>query len=92
MPTKTKEPRRILRRQYLINYRFVANLTQEKVAEGIGVALPTYNAIENGKQGNLMNAPKLVALAAILNVKLDELCAQEIAYLDKVNSLNKKEE
>ena len=49
-------------------------------------------SIENGKQGNLMNAPKLVALAAILNVKLDELCAQEIAYLDKLNSLNKKEE
>ena len=81
MPTrKKKRPSfRTSPRKWLLDLR--GDLSQAKVAYGIGMEQGTYNQIEAGKQGFHMNAPRLLALSKVLNVPLEEICTKESDYL-----------
>jgi len=81
-----------LKREYLLERRKKLGLTQYVLAERSGFDVIAYNQIENGKLGNLMNAPKLVGLAQALEIPLETLCEEEIVYLESLKSLNQKEE
>lgn len=71
------------KRFYLTNYRAQKSLTQKQVAEAMDVAVSSYNRIENGYRGELMNAEKLVRLADCLKIDIRQLCFDEIAYQAK---------
>lgn len=62
-----------------------------KVAKLVGWDHCTYNQIENGKLGNLMNAKKLKALADAFEVDVGELINKEIEYLNEYEKLKPKE-
>lgn len=89
MPTKRKDENyKFAVRSWLVNLRADANYTQEEVANGIGMDRATYNQVENGKQGALMNAPKLLAIADFFKLDVKYICYLESEYLKKVESLN----
>ncbi len=92
MPTKRKSPHVYVKRLWLANLRINCNLSQEKVAEALGISAPSYNQIEAGKQGQYMNSKKLLALSAILNVDIGKICHLEADYQEKVDKANGKEE
>lgn len=54
--TRTKKERIFIKRYYLVNKRHQLGLSQLDIATRIGMEHPTYNQIENGKLGLLMNA------------------------------------
>lgn len=73
-------------RKWLLDLR--GELSQAKVAYGIGMEQGTYNQIEAGKQGFHMNAPRLLALSKVLQVSLEEICIKESDYLYDLAKLN----
>ncbi len=88
MATKSLKKRVPLIRMYLVEYRNKFNYSQLDVANKINMVHSLYNQIENGKQGHLMNAEKLMALANAFNVDVKEICEAEVAYLKKYRILN----
>jgi len=61
--------------------RIKNNLSQEKIAQAIGVSRPTYTAIENGKQElSLEEAKKLTIL---FSISVDELLSGSIPNIQK---------
>ena len=83
-----------LKRDYLRKRRNALGLSQAKVADKCEIDPITYNQIEVGKLGHLMNAKRLVSISDCLGIPLDELCQMEIDYQQKLNEANgiKKEE
>lgn len=63
-------------------------MSQQNVADACNIDIVTYNQIENGKRGNLMNAKKLIALAVAFNVSVEKICHLEADYLDHFNKVN----
>lgn len=92
MPTKRKGSHVYVKRLWLAQIRSSRGLTQEQVADAMGVSAPSYNQIENGKQGQFMNSPKLLALSAILGVGVERICHLEAEYQAKVDRANGKTE
>ena len=65
--------------------RIKNNLSQEKIAQAIGVSRPTYTAIENGKQElSLEEAKKLTIL---FSISVDELLSGSIPNIQKYNHM-----
>lgn len=91
MPRIKQPNANVLIRMYLYKYREKKGLSQLKVAKLVGWDHCTYNQIENGKLGNLMNAKKLKALADAFEVDVSELIENEIAYLNEYEKLKPKE-
>jgi|LSQX01.2.fsa_nt_gb transcriptional regulator with XRE-family HTH domain len=90
--TKTKSPRVYLKRYYLISRRAYLKFSQLTVAKRTGMQVCTYNQIENGKLGNLMNAYWLQKLADALNTPIAEIVRLESAHFVnylKVNKINR---
>ena len=87
--TKTKNPRVFLKRYYLINKRAYLGFSQLTVAKRMGMQVCTYNQIENGKLGNLMNAYWLQKLADALNTPIAEIVRLESDYFVKYLKVNK---
>ncbi len=77
-----------LPRKYLMDLRKKKGLSQYNMAVLIKVETPTYNQIELGYQGALMNARKLIALSEALGVTVEMICRAEVAYLDEVDKAN----
>lgn len=75
-------------RLYLSKLREAKGLSQIRFASKIQMDRPTYNQIENGKQGFLMNARRLMKIAEVLGVPVEMVCREEIAYLDEVDKVN----
>lgn len=89
MPTKRKDSSyKCVVRSWLVNLRSDAGYTQEMVANGVNMDRATYNQIENGKQGALMNAPKLLAIADFFKLDVKYICFLESEYLKKVETMN----
>ena len=53
-------------RQWLVDIRKQAGMTQKAVAEQAGISQPFYAAIETGKRGNPLKVPYAKAIAAVL--------------------------
>ena len=90
--SKAEEKRMAVKRSYLISRRHELNITQYRVADRIGMEVTTYNQIENGKLGNLMNAYWLEKLAYALELPVDVVVRLESKYyVDycKVNNLHR---
>ncbi|NFF80412.1 helix-turn-helix transcriptional regulator [Clostridium botulinum] len=59
-------------------YRKRACLTQQYMADKLGMAVSAYNMIENGKRGiSLINAKKI---SILLNTSIDELFFSKIVH------------
>ncbi|MBO6261651.1 MAG: helix-turn-helix transcriptional regulator [Bacilli bacterium] len=69
-------------RYYLIKLRELRHLTQKKVAVHLEMETHNYSAIENGYRGKgkFMNAERLVKLAEVFDISLEDICAFEIRY------------
>ena len=78
--TKPKQPRIYKMRRYIVDRRSELGLSQSRIAELIGMDRPTYNQIENGKQGYLMNATRLKALALALKLPVSVVVDFESEY------------
>lgn len=92
MPRLKQPNANVLIRMYLYKYREKKGLSQLKVAKLVGWDHCTYNQIENGKLGNLMNAKKLKGLADAFDVDVSEIIDKEIEYLNEYERLNPKQE
>ena len=79
--SKPKTPRVYLIRMYLVTRRFELGYSQYKVAQLCNYELPTYNQIENGKLGHLMNAYHLKNIATVLGFSIEEMVELESNYL-----------
>ena len=89
---KVTKPKKTDPRNYLDQLRKRGPyLSQRKVAQLIHMDIPTYNQIECGRQGKLMNAEKLYLLSKALNVDLNKLCLLEIKYQRDIRRLNGEE-
>lgn len=90
MATKSlKNPKKTTIRGYLYCLRMTnGNQSQRDVAKALGMDYPTYNQIECGKQGRLMNAEKLYGLAKILNVSVEKVALLEIKYQREIKRAN----
>ena len=71
-------------RFYLMERRYELNITQARVATLARIEPIVYNQIENGKRGNCMSAPKLIALAGALEWRVETLVAKEAKYLEQI--------
>ena len=91
MATKTKLNRINIRRNYLYKRRHELNMSQAAVAYAMGMEISTYNQIENGKLGNLMNTFWLSRLSKALKVPIDYLVESECYYFVKYCEVNKIE-
>lgn len=79
------------KRMWLVTLRYDKGLSQEKMADILNMTTSTYNQIEAGRQGQLMNCKKLMAIAEVFGKTVDEICLLESAYLDKCAKANGKE-
>ena len=79
------------KRMWLVTLRYDKGLSQEKMADILNMTTSTYNQIEAGRQGQLMNCKKLMAIAEVFNKTVDEICLMESGYLDKCAKANGKE-
>ncbi|MCR4279691.1 MAG: DUF4065 domain-containing protein [Candidatus Zambryskibacteria bacterium] len=67
--------------QKVKEFRLKSNLSQEQMANAIGVSRPTYTAIEAGKQK--LNADEAQKLASLLAISVDELLSGNIPDIAK---------
>lgn len=79
------------KRMWLVTLRYDKGLSQEKMADILNMTTSTYNQIEAGRQGQLMNCKKLMAIAEVFDKTVDEICVLESGYLDKCAKANGKE-
>jgi len=61
--------------QRILHYRQKANLTQEQLAEKVGLARPSITAIEQGKRK--VSVEELVKFSTALNCSLPDLLGEE---------------
>ena len=67
--------------QKIKELRIKNNLSQEKIAEVIGVSRPTYTAIETGKQELSLEEAK--RLATFFSISVDELLSGDTPNIQK---------
>lgn len=67
--------------QRILHYRQKANLTQEQLAEKVGLARPSITAIEQGKRK--VSVEELVKFATALNCSLPDLIGEELRKATK---------
>ena len=79
------------KRMWLVTLRYDKGISQEKMADIMNMTTSTYNQIEAGRQGQLMNCKKLMAIAEVFGKTVDEICLLESGYLDKCAKANGKE-
>ena len=68
-------------------YRSLANLSQEKLAEKVGISANTVSYIEHGK--NSISFSKIPALCNALNIEPYQLFVQISSDEDKIKEINK---
>ena len=86
--TKTKNPRTIIKRQYLVSRRAELGISQYRVCQLTKFDIPTYSQIENGKSGLRMNAYILIKLADALEMPVEELVQLEADYFSMFCKIN----
>lgn len=67
-------------REYLVDLRNNANLSQQDVADYIGVTRQYYNAIENGSRQKKMDITLITKLSKLFDLSLQQICSYENAY------------
>lgn len=60
-------------------YRERIGLTQSQMAEQLGIAVSTYNMIENGKRGVSVIFAKKISL--LLNTSIDNLFFKDVVHI-----------
>lgn len=60
-------------------YREKEGLTQLQMAEKLGIAVSTYNMIENGKRGVSVISAKKISL--LLNTSIDSLFFKDVVHI-----------
>ncbi len=71
--------------QKIKEYRIKGGLSQEQIANVIGVSRPTYTAIESGKQE--LSAEEIQKLAKFYSISVDELLSGEISDFEKYKQM-----
>ena len=69
-------------REYLIEAREKAGLTQQDVANRIGISRQYYQMVETGERQKRMDLSLAGALSAILNIPITEIVQKESAVPD----------
>ena len=69
-------------REYLIEAREKAGLTQQDVANRIGISRQYYQMVETGERQNRMDLSLAGGLSAILNIPITEIVQKESAVPD----------
>lgn len=69
-------------REYLIEAREKAGLTQQDVANRIGISRQYYQMVETGERQKRMDLPLAGGLSAILNIPITEIVQKESAVPD----------
>ena len=64
-------------RDYLKRHRLEQKLTQKQLADAVGISLPYYCLIENGKRGGRMGMEFFAKLANALGENWDDLFNEE---------------
>lgn len=59
-------------------FRIKSNLTQEQVADKLGIAVSTYSMMENGKRG--VDLQKAKSLEKIFNTTIDDIFFNRIFH------------
>lgn len=72
-------------RNYLRELRKGKNITQQEIADCIGIASNYYSMIENGERQQKISLDLLFKLSKALDVPLEIIISEEIMYR-KVNS------
>jgi transcriptional regulator with XRE-family HTH domain len=67
--------------QKVKEFRLKNNLSQEQLAQSLGVSRPTYTALESGKQ--MPSAHEAQKLASLMGITIDELLSGHIADIAK---------
>lgn len=66
-------------REYLIEAREKAGLTQQDVANRIGISRQYYQMVETGERQKRMNLSLAGGLSVVLNIPIAEIVQREIA-------------
>lgn len=66
-------------REYLIEAREKAGLTQQDVANRIGISRQYYQMVETGERQKRMDLSLAGGLSAVLNIPIDEIVQRESA-------------
>lgn len=69
-------------REYLIKRRKTLNLSQQDVANAIGISRQYYNAIENGTRQKRMDITLVVKIATTLNMTPESVINAEKALFE----------
>lgn len=67
-------------REYLVKRRKALNLSQQDVANAIGISRQYYNAIENGIRQKRMDITLVVKIATTLNMTPESVINAENAW------------
>lgn len=65
-------------------YRKQSGMTQEKLAEALGVTAGHMTAIENGYTG--ISLPKLIEIMELFNISADRLLGYDVDSVDALNT------
>jgi len=67
-------------RKYLIDFRSTINLTQQEVAESVGMSRQYYQAIEAGRRQADLKTSMIAKLADVFGVSASEIYRMEAEY------------
>lgn len=67
-------------RTYLLRLRESAGFTKKEMSVKLGISESYYNLIEKGERQTPLNINVLNRLSEILNISMDELAKDELAY------------
>lgn len=67
-------------REYLIKLRKDKSLTQQEVADKIGITKQYYSAVERGKRQKKMDIVLVLAIASVFDVPVEQIveCEKEL--------------
>lgn len=71
--------------QKVREFRIKNNLSQEQIAQAIGVSRPTYSAVEAGKQE--LSANEAQKLASFMGITIDELLSGNVSNIAKYKQM-----
>lgn len=73
-------------RQYLVKLREENNLTQQNVADEIGISRQYYAMVENGERQNKMDITLVTKLASVFHIALTDFIAAETDWQGNNNA------
>lgn len=72
-------------RDYLIEKREKLGMSQQDVADAVGISRQYYNAIENGTRQKKMDITLVAKLSGALNTTLEEIISSEKEWTEKAS-------